>query len=320
MRSITIKSYAKVNLGLELCRKREDGYHEIRSVMQIIDLWDDVTVSWTPSGGTGGRINVSIDPGREDLPADETNDAARCARLMAGKFGADRSGEIRIAIIKRVPVAAGLAGGSGNGAAVILALDRLWDLGLGLDGLCGAAAEAGADMPFQVFAQAAANKELGITGGSACALCEGIGEKLTPVRSADFCVVISKPPVAVSTKEVYRGMDRIAEEEKTAGAGDRPRGGTEKRSIDALTAALNAKDRDGITGNMFNSLEIYTLRAYNQVVYTKCKMEESGLASKVLMSGSGPTVCAFMPGRAEAEELYRVMKQVNDETFIAHTL
>ncbi|MGI6203798.1 MAG: 4-(cytidine 5'-diphospho)-2-C-methyl-D-erythritol kinase [Anaerovoracaceae bacterium] len=312
MRSITVESYAKVNLGFELGRKREDGYHEIRSVMQITDLADDVTVSWTPSGG-GGGISIAIDPGRADLPADETNDAARSARVMADRYGAGRSGEISIAIVKRVPAAAGLAGGSGDGAAAILALDVLWDLGLTLRELCGVASGIGADMAFQVLAQAAANRHLGIEGGSTCALCEGIGEILTPVRGADAYVVLSKPPVAVSTREVYDGMDRIAETERTGWD-------TSGHGIDALTESLNTRDVPGIVGNMSNSLEMYTLGAYNQVVYTKCKMEESGLAAKVLMSGSGPTVYALVRNRTDAEKLYRIMKQVNDETFIAHTL
>ncbi|MEG0156835.1 MAG: 4-(cytidine 5'-diphospho)-2-C-methyl-D-erythritol kinase [Anaerovoracaceae bacterium] len=294
MEIINLKSYAKINLSLDILGKLENGYHQVEMIMQQIDLHDDVAVRFT-AHKTGG-IEVKASTNRHYLPTDDRNIAVKAAKLMIKEFAEDRRGELRIDIKKRIPVAAGLAGGSGNAAAVLLGINQLWKLDLPLETLCALGSSLGADVPFSISAQA---------GAFHCALAEGVGTKLTGLPSAEGYIVLSKPPLSVSTKQVYQGisLDNITRHPNT------------KELIEGLQMGNIQK----IINNMINVLEIYTLNRYDKVMYTKNMMENLCETGGVLMSGSGPTVYAFTKNKEEAERVYKRLKEQNKETFLTKT-
>lgn len=307
MKLINLKSCAKLNLAFDLIGKLPNGYHEVRMIMQQIELCDDVCVRWIPDTSLED-IMIEVHTNKYYLPTDRRNNAYSAAEAMIKRFAGKRRGTVRIDIRKNIPVAAGMAGGSGNGAAVLHGLSFLWDLGLSVRELCGIAAELGADMPFSVMGQAAVNTELGLAGdpmASCCALAEGVGEKLTPLPPLESLVVVSKPKISVSTKIVYQGMDKIFIE-------DRP-------DVDAIAAGLRGHDREKVESNMGNVLELYTLKEYNSVLYTKCRMAGTKNIGKVLMSGSGPSVYGLFTSRRDAQDAYEVMRRINDETYLTRT-
>lgn len=186
---ITVKAYAKINYRLNVLGKRSDGYHEVETYMQAIDLYDDVSVSWE-EGGEG--LVIELDPGRTDLPSDAGNLAFRAAVLMHETFHPDRSEKISIEIVKRIPVAAGLAGGSSNAAGVINGLAILWNIGDDAR-IMELAAKLGADVPFCVASQR----------GCFAAVGTGTGADLTPVSPRAFKILLTTPDIPVPTKAVY---------------------------------------------------------------------------------------------------------------------
>lgn len=304
---ITISSYGKINLTLDVLERLPSGYHRVEMILQQIQLHDDVSVRWIP-GKEPGRILVRTN--RPYLPTDERNLAWQAANLARERWGGDKTGTLRIDIKKRLPVAAGLAGGSSNGAAVLHAINRLWNLKLSLADLCEAGAALGADVPFCIMGQAAWDPALapafkGDPLAAGCALATGTGTELRPISGLDAWVVLSKPPVSVSTREAYQGLDLDA-------IGARP----DNREMER---ALAAKDWPAIQKNMINVLENYTLKRYDNVVYTKNKMQYISPEAPVLMSGSGPTVYGIFPTREAAQAAYQGMKRVNRETFLTRT-
>ena len=302
MRQITIRAFAKINLSIDVHAPREDGYHAVDMIMQQLCFCDDVQVQSEERRDPGWEIR--LDPGLADLPADRGNLAYRAAEIMADRFGRDRGGVICIRVIKRIPVAAGLAGGSGNGAAVVHALNALWDLNLSLSAICAICAELGSDVPFSACGQAFGNPELPAylredPLAVPCARATGRGTELAPVRGIDRFVVIAKPELAVSTAEVYRGIDRCAV--------------TERPDNDMLTGQL-AQGFDGDYSQFINVLEQYTLSAYPEVAVLKEKMSALG-GELTLMSGSGPTVFTIY-GKEEAAE--RACASLRKEGYTAH--
>ncbi|MBR5740323.1 MAG: hypothetical protein IKX81_03400, partial [Firmicutes bacterium] len=189
-----------------------DGYHEVETVMQSISLSDEMSVEWKAQPGMGDTfIDISCtDPG---VPLDGRNLAVKAFFLM-GEVYVDRGigekppeGELFVEIRKAIPVAAGLAGGSGNAASVVIALNELWNMGLSVQEMCDISAKLGADVPFTLLSQATDCR---------CALGSGKGDRLTALRNeVDFSVLLVNPGFGVSTPEVYRGMDAVPEEEKT---------------------------------------------------------------------------------------------------------
>ena len=335
-KEIAINAYAKINLCLDVKGLLPGGYHEVHMVMQQIGLCDEVLIRWMPgeagpSGGghakaggacgelseaegTGddrsGGIRITVKSNRPYLPTDRRNLAWQAAEWMADRYGKDLAGEIRIDMKKRIPVAAGLAGGSSNCAAVIHGLNCLWDLGLDLKALCRAGAELGSDVPFCVMGQAAADPQLqkrfaGDPLACHCAVATGRGTDLKPVRGLHSDLVLSKPPISVSTAEAYRGIDEITIPEHP--------------DIDEMVRALSEEDMDGIEKNMINVLENYTLKRYSIVVYTKNKIQSLCNPDRVLMSGSGPTVFGLCGSRAEAKEICAKLRELNRESFWTRT-
>ena len=296
MTEITIKSYGKVNLSLDLCGVREDGYHILESIMHKISLRDMVNVKWTSLNRDEIEINLTCN--KSFLPTDERNLAYKGAKLMADTFGTKVGGGIiDIHIEKHLPVAAGLAGGSGNGAALLVALNRLWDLKLDTKALCELGAKLGADVPFCLLIQ---NTKY------VSALCEGTGTELTPLKSRfKKAVLLVKPPFGVSTKEVYQGIDNC---EISA----RP-------NTPELVEAMKKRDNDVIYKNMVNVLEEYTLKKYEEVQRIKDKIAAETNAEKVLMTGSGPTVFALFDKLSDAQAASRAMCEDGYEAYWATT-
>ncbi len=281
MEIITETAYAKINLGLDVLGKRADGYHEVRMVMQSISLADTVVLE--------EHSGLSVLTGLSDLPGDASNLAYKAAMLMAQRFG--RKPDVKITLDKKIFMAAGLAGGSADAAAVLRGLNRMWQLGLEIKELERLAAEIGSDVPFC------------IAGGTA--LAEGRGEVLTPLpEPEETALVLAKPKIAVSTAWVYGEYDALENP-------PRP-------DIDALLAALNSKAGLPLPG-MGNALEGVTCKRYPEVTEIKNKLLQCG-AEYALMSGSGPTVFAVAANRQKAQKIIDALQAPELETAVAATV
>ena len=310
---IQLKSYAKINLTLDIKGVTEDGMHLVEMVMQQILLCDDIAMQWIPEeeGGSESGLAINLRTNRRYLPTDERNLAYKAALVMQRIAGERKlRGRLDINIRKRIPVAAGLAGGSGNGAAVLHGLNILWGMDLSLAELCRAGAELGSDVPFCVMGQAAENEVLrqrfeGNPLASHCALATGTGTELEPIKGLQSHLVLSKPPVSVSTAKAYQGIDSI-----TIPA----RPNTAK-----MIEGLKTKDNSLIEKNMVNVLENYTLKEYPTVVYTKNKMQELCAGHAVLMSGSGPSVYGLTDSIRQSRLICDEMRKINKESFWTRT-
>lgn len=311
LREITIRAYAKINLSIDVLGKRPDGYHEVLMVMQQVDLSDTVRVSWQPeSGGAEDQpVRINLTSNLQFLPVDGRNIAYKAAESMIGQFGGGRAGRIVIHIEKRIPVAAGLAGGSADCAAVLHAINKLWMLDLDLAALMKTGTELGADVPFCLAGQAALNEALGMakdSGAGTCAIASGIGEKLEKVTPLNSWVLLSKPSISLSTAQVYGGL--------------KLREITERPNTAELAEGLREGNLYKISKNMTNVLENYSLKEYPSIVYTKNKIVQEGKAYKALMSGSGPTVFGLFTSKRKGTAAFMKLKTLNKETFLVKTL
>lgn len=305
MKRIHIKSYAKINLSLDVLRRLENGYHEVEMIMQQILLHDEVDVKWKE---TDEPFDIQLHTNRSYLPVDERNLAYKAALLMYEQYGDGRTGYLRIDIKKRIPVAAGLAGGSGNGAAVIHALNMLWNLNLDVNQLNSIGSTLGSDVPFCIMGQAKMNKELGLIDdpmATHCAVATGTGTELRPIKGLRSHLVLSKPSIGVSTAEVYQGLNLHSI--------------ILRPDIAEMIEALDKNDDKKIRENMVNILENFTLQRYPSVMNTKKNMQELLGDENVLMSGSGPTVFGLCSSREVAEQVCQHMKQHNRESFWTRT-
>lgn len=321
MNEISIKSYAKINLSLDVLGILPNGYHQVEMVMQQLELHDLVTVKWTESESPMSS-QIILTTNRYDLPLNNQNIAYKAAELMLEYL--HKQGKAEIHIEKNIPVAAGLAGGSGNGAAVLHALNNLWNAGLSVKELCRIGVKLGADVPFCIMGQAKGNAQLGEyinkdVLACTCALAEGMGEQLTPVTPLYCDVLLSKPSIGISTAEVYKGIDaelglkKPENQEQTA---------TIDHHIDTkeLINGLNTRNYCKVINNMSNILELFSVKKYPIIVYTKDKINQDGSAAKVLMSGSGPTVFAIYFEKLKLEEDYKLLSGINKETYATKTL
>ena len=260
-----LRALAKINLGLDVVRKREDGYHEVRMIMQTIKMYDrlELTVRETP----GIRIKTNL----SYIPTDENNLVYKAAKLLMDEFQIKKGLNIRLE--KFIPVAAGMAGGSSDAAATMVGVNRLFRLGLTQEELMKRAVKIGADVPYCIM--------------RGTALAEGIGEKLSPLPPMPDChILIAKPPVGVSTKFVY-GNVRANELEQHP-------------DIDGMIQALEDKSIAGICEKMENVLETVTVPEYPVIDEIKQLMLECG-ADGALMSGSGPTVFGIFTDKKSAK-------------------
>lgn len=270
---ITRKAYAKINLGLDVIGKRDDGYHLVKMIMQNVDIYD--TLSFEDNAT--GEINLKADS--ETVPTDGSNLICKVASQLKEEFGV-KSG-VNITLEKRIPVAAGMAGGSTDGAAAYLALNQLWELGLSKEDLCKRAVKLGADIPYCII------------GGTA--LSEGIGEELTVLKDApDFYLVVAKPAIAVSTGWVYTELD-------SSEIARHP-------DIDAIREAIEAGDVRAMCDNIHNVLEPVTTGKYEVIKDIEKLLEDNG-AIRAFMTGSGPTVFAVYESKEEAEKGYKAVEK-----------
>lgn len=282
--TIIRNAYAKINLGLDVLRRREDGYHEVKMVMQTISLHDVLTFEETEQAGI-----VLVTNDRPELPEDaQDNLVYKAANLVRETLGIDRG--VRITLEKNIPIAAGMAGGSTDAAAVFHGLNELWGLSMSTERMQELAVRLGADIPYCIM------------GGTA--LSEGIGEKLTPLPSPpDAVVLIAKPQISVSTKYVYENLhaDRLQQHP----------------DIDGMVAAIREGSLLGITERMENVLETVTQTAYPVIGQIKALMRKEG-AMNSLMSGSGPTVFGIFDNKEKAEAAGQRIREsrLSDEVFV----
>lgn len=302
MKEMNIKAFAKVNLTLDVKGVRPDGYHDVETVMQAISLYDDVIVRWFRRDWP--NIEIQIECNKVYVPKDERNLAHKAASLMIEKFGSQKlggdpcGGKIEIVINKQIPVSAGLAGGSGDAAAVITALNNMWRLNLSVGKLCSIGAEIGADVPFCLLVQ---NRR------ASCALCTGTGANVKPISSRfKTALVLVKPPFGVSTKEVYGGIDECVI--------------TQRPDSLAMMAALQEGYSNRVYAGMANVLEEYTLKKFKDVDKLKKTMEAELSAKKVMMTGSGPTIYALFNNVKDAKFACRTMRDKGCEAYWATTL
>ena len=273
MDEISLKALAKINLGLDVLGKREDGYHEVRMVMQTIHLYDRVEIKKTRSP------HIHVETNLYYLPVNEDNLVYRAAKLMKDEFQIKEG--VQIVLQKFIPVAAGLAGGSSDAAAVLVGMNRIFNLGLKQNKLMELGLKIGADVPFCIM--------------RGTALAEGIGEKLTALPPMPKCpVLIAKPAISVSTKAVYEGLKLYD--------------GMEHPDIDGVMEGIQQKDLKGVASHMGNILETVTIPMYPVIEDIKKLMLENG-ALNAMMSGSGPTVFGLFPNEKEIRRAYEALKQ-----------
>ena len=262
------KAYAKINLGLDVVKRLPNGYHQVKMIMQNIGIYDELTFE-------KAEHDITIRTDSEELPTDKNNLIYKAANYMFCKY-AVTSG-LRVRLIKNIPIAAGLAGGSTD--ATIKSINVLFGLGLSIEEMMADGAAVGADVPYCIL------------GGTA--LAEGIGEKLTPLPPIPACrILIAKPDAGVSTKYVYEHLDLTVLNRHP--------------DIDGMTAAIRGGDLAGITGRMENVLETVTIPAHPVIADIKEQMLRLG-AENSLMSGSGPTVFGVFRNPESAESAYRAL-------------
>ena len=281
----TQRAYAKINIGLDVLRRRADGYHEVKMIMQTVDIYDELVLEKRKEPG----IELRMD--NRELPSGGDNLICRAADLLFREKKI--TGGVNISLTKRIPIAAGMAGGSADAAAALRGLNELFDMGYSLKELQALGVGLGADIPYC------------LAGGTM--LSEGIGEILTPLPAPPAAhLVIAKPDINVSTAFVYGNLhaDSLAWHP----------------DIDGMIAALQKGDLDGITGRLGNVLETVTVKAHPVIEQIKELLRKQG-AENALMSGSGPTVFGIFKEKetaaraAEAVERGRLAKQIFVTTF-----
>ncbi len=268
-----LRALAKINLGLDILRKREDGYHEVRMIMQTIQMYDVLEMRKVKKPGISLSVNYPY------IPSDERNLVYKAAKLLMDEFQVKEGVEIRLE--KFIPVAAGMAGGSSDAAAALVGVNRLFKLGLSEKDLMERAVNIGADVPYCVM--------------RGTALAEGIGEKLTRIAQVPDCfVLIGKPGINVSTKAAYESLqlDQIQTHP----------------DIDGMIRDIESGDLRAMTEKMENVFEPGIIGRYPVIGEIKALMEEHG-ALRAMMSGSGPTVFGIFDDRKKMEEAAAVLRE-----------
>lgn len=262
---VELKAYAKINLGLDVLRKREDGYHEVKMIMQTVDLYDKLMLEKIDEN----RIELSTNI--ESLEADERNLVYRAIKLIKDRYNLENGVIARLE--KNIPIAAGMAGGSTDCAAALKGMNKLFDLHISDEELMKLGKTLGADVPYCIM------------GGTA--LAEGIGEKLTPLNriTGDY-VVIAKPKIGVSTKYVYENLD-LSDNAKHP-------------NINRMIGYIEEMDKENLFNCIGNILETVTEKKYNVISEIKEFLKDKGAVNS-LMSGSGPTVFAIFNSKKTAQ-------------------
>ena len=273
MEQLYLKAMGKINLGLDVVRKREDGYHEVRMIMQTVGVYDRITLNRSRTPGIRITTNLYF------LPVNENNLVYKAAQMLMEEFQVDEGLEINLQ--KYIPVAAGMAGGSADAAAVLYGVNRMFRLGLSQKGLMERGVKIGADVPYCLM--------------RGTALSEGIGEVLTRLPAAPDCkVIIAKPGVSVSTKYVYGHLD-------AAGLQEHP-------DIDGMVRAIREGSYEGVVSRLGNVLETVTQERHPVIGQIKELLTVHG-ADGALMSGSGPTVFGLFREEKKAREALRALEK-----------
>jgi len=278
---ISLDAHAKINLSLDVLNKREDGYHNLRMIMQTIQLHDTISIHEIPSG-------VEIKCAAPYVPSNSSNIAYKAAEAMINNYKLDAG--VRIEIDKKIPVAAGLAGGSTDAAAVLKGINTLFKLNIEQKELMQIGKAIGADVPYCIM------------GGTV--LAEGIGEKLTPLTSLDnIPILLIKPRIGVSTAWVYKSLDLDK-------VNNRP-------NTSMLIDALEKKDIKYIAENMSNVLESVTIGKYPLIEKIKKSLLHKGAIGS-MMSGSGPTVFGIFENQEKAMNAFNQFKTSKNDVFLTH--
>lgn len=274
IKHLGLKAYGKINLGLDVLRRREDGYHDVRMIMQTVGIFDRIDLIRNEEPGIQVETNLYY------LPTNENNLVYKAAKLLMDEFHIISG--ITIRLKKFIPVAAGMAGGSSDAAAVLFGVNKMFQLGLTTAQLMERGVKIGADVPYCIL--------------RGTALSEGIGEVLTPLPAVPQCqVLIAKPGISVSTKFVYENLH----------ANDlRP---DQHPDIDGMIDAIRARDIHGIAGKLGNVLETVTVGEYPVIREIKEKMMDYGAIGS-LMSGSGPTVFGLFINPKAAQDAYEELR------------
>lgn len=277
-----LRAYAKINLGLDVLRRREDGYHDVKMIMQTIQMYDMLEMEKSEQPGIHLTTNLSY------IPVNENNLVYKAVKLLMDQYRIEEG--ITISLNKFIPVAAGMAGGSSDAAAALVGVNRMFQLGLTRQQLMKLGVKIGADVPYCVM--------------RGTALAEGIGEKLTALPPMPQCyVLIGKPGINVSTKFVYTNLNLGPD--------------THHPDIDGMIQALQDRDLYGITDRMENVLESVTIPAYPVIETIKNHMKAHG-AVNAMMSGSGPTVFGIFDDKEKAEYACEKLKEsmLTKQTFL----
>lgn len=276
MEQLVKKAYAKLNLVLDVRHKREDGYHELRSVMQTVSLYDELT--FRKRSDKEISLTVHAD---EDVPCDRSNLVCRAVSAVMERYEA--CGGMDILLEKRIPAAAGMAGGSADAAVAIKACNELYELNMDGQTMCEIALKVGADVPYC------------LTGGTV--LCEGIGEIMTPLpKLPPMYFVIIKPDISVSTAEIYNAFDDITS--------------TWHPDVGGMIRAIKKRDAEAVTEYLGNSLERVTIPRYSVIEHRKQELSDCG-ADGVLMSGSGPSVFGVFLDKDWQQRAYEILCGMN---------
>lgn len=280
---VLVKAPAKINLTLDVLHKRSDGYHEVEMIMTTIDLADRIELTLLD------KNEIKISSQNRFVPDDQRNLAYQAAKLLKERYQVQKG--VQIGIEKTIPVAAGLAGGSSDAAAVLRGLNKLWHLGLTLDELAQLGAEIGSDVSFCVY------------GGTA--LATGRGEKISELPTPPRCwVVLAKPLIGVSTADIYRRLNVDT---------------LNHPNTKEMIRSLEKNDFKGLCKNVGNVLEEVTLNVYPEVAQIKDQMIKFG-ADAVLMSGSGPTVFALVQYDSRMHRLYNGLRGFCEQVFAVQML
>lgn len=282
MDKLDLRALGKINLGLDVLGRRENGYHDVRMVMQTIYLYDQIRIEKKKESGISIFTNLFY------LPVNKNNLAYQAADLLMKEFGIEEG--VKIILDKHIPVAAGMAGGSSNAAAVLFGMNRMFSLGLSQKELMERGVTLGADVPYCIM--------------RGTVLAEGIGEKLTPLPAMPKCyILIAKPPVSVSTKLVYEKLDSREIDKHP--------------DIDGLIESLKRQDLHALADCMGNVLETVTIEEYPVIDEIKTIMKKEG-ALNAMMSGSGPTVFGLYDDKRKARNAsFRIKeRQLARQTYV----
>jgi 4-diphosphocytidyl-2-C-methyl-D-erythritol kinase len=291
--TLTLNSYAKLNLYLEVLHKRKDNYHNIKTIFERIDLADKIILK----SRRDKKINITCN--ESGVPQDHSNLAWRSAKLLQDIFNIDKGVDIKI--IKRIPVGSGLGGGSSNAAAVLAGLNKLWKLNVTEHKLAGLAGKLGCDVPFFIY-------------NSPFAQGEARGDKIKPLKALTnvrLWHILVVPKIGVSTASIYKRWDNESKTFKLT---------MPKYNVNILILALRKNDLSLLGDALFNSLEQVTARLYPQINAIKEKLMQLGVKS-ILMSGSGPAAFGVVSSRKEALTLCRQLKSNSSfgEVFVSRT-